>query len=77
MKNGTSQFKYSILEDAVTLDVHIEWDEYGEGSIEEITIDGLDVTEEIISFGLHDKLIEYAETHDEHFTSDAENATGF
>lgn len=77
MKNGTSNFKYSILEDVVTLDVIIEWDEYGEGIIDEVTIDGLDVTEEIISFGLHDKLIEYAETHDEYFTSDAENATGY
>lgn len=77
MKNGTSCFKYSILEDVVTLDVIIEWDEYGEGVIDEITIDGLDVTEEVLSFGLHDKLIEYAEENPEYFTSDAENATGY
>lgn len=77
MKNGTSNFKYSILEDVVTLDVIIEWDEYGEGVIDEITIDDLDVTEEIIKFGLYSTLIIYAEENPEYFTSDAENATGY
>lgn len=77
MKNGTSQFNYTILEDTVTLNVYIDWDEYGEPDIEEVTIDGYDVTEEVLSFGLRDKLIDYAEQHEEYFTRDEESRGDF
>lgn len=70
MKNGVSTFKYSILEDTVELDVRIKFED-GIGEIEEITLtDGVDVTEEILSFGLENKLVEYAEEHEEYFTAD-------
>jgi len=64
MENGVSLFKYWILEDTVELSVRIDWDEFGEPMIEEILINDLDVTEEILSYGLRDKLIEWAIDHD-------------
>ncbi len=64
MENGVSLFKYWILEDTVELSVRIDWDEFGEPMIEEILIKDLDVTEEILSYGLRDKLIEWAIDHD-------------
>ena len=57
MKDGVSCFKYWIIEDIVELDVRVVFDEYGEGEIDEILVDGLDVTAEIVSFGLADKLM--------------------
>ena len=77
MKNGTSGFSYYILQDAVELNVIIDWDEYGEPEIIEISIDGLDVTEDAIELNLSDKLIEYAGENDQYFTSDKENRAEF
>ena len=67
MKDGTSNFKYYLLEDTVELDVIIAWFD-DEPTVDEITLaDGVDVTEEILSFGLFDKLVEYAEASPDYF----------
>ena len=70
MRNGESNFKYGILNDFIILDVKIEFDDYGDAKIEETLVDGYDLTEEILSFGLEDKLIEYAEDNPEYFSKD-------
>lgn len=70
MQNGVSTFKYSILNDIVTFDVRIIFDEYGEGALEEVTVDDYDLTEEVRELNLFPKLIAYAEEHEEYFTAD-------
>ena len=67
MKDGTSNFKYYLLEDTVELNVIIAWDD-GYPTFDEITLaDGVDVTEEILSFGLFDKLVDYAVDNPSYF----------
>lgn len=70
MQNGVSSFKYFLLEDTVELDVRIKFqDDVAE--IEEVMLaDGVDVTEEILSFGLEEKLVQYAEEHEDYFIAD-------
>lgn len=78
MQNGVSTFKYNILNDLVEMDVRVIFDEYGEGTVEEVMVDGYDLTEEVGDLNLFPKLISYAEEHEEYFTADeitgAENA---
>lgn len=70
MQNGVSTFKYSILNDIVEMDVRVVFDEYGEGTVEEVTVDDYDLTEEVGELNLFPKLIAYAEEHEEYFTAD-------
>ena len=77
MKNGTSQFKYYILQDEVEMNVIIDWDEYGEPEVTEITIGELDVTEEALELNLFDKLTEYASENEQFFTSDKDTEGDF
>lgn len=77
MKNGTSQFDYDILDGTVTLNVTIDWDEYGDGEITEVLNDGYDVTDDEVIEALSEKIIDYAYTKDDAFTSDRENAAEF
>jgi len=78
MQNGVSTFKYGILNDIVEMDVRVIFDEYGEGTVEEVTVDDYDLTEEVGELNLFPKLVAYAEEHEEYFTADeitgAENA---
>lgn len=69
MQNGVSTFKYSILNEIVTFDVRVIFDEYGEGTVDEVTVDDYDLTEEVGELDLFPKLIAYAEEHEEYFTA--------
>ncbi|UOF77772.1 hypothetical protein [Caudoviricetes sp.] len=59
LKDGVSCFEYYLLEDSVCLNCRVVFDEYGEADIDEILLNGeVDVTDEILSFGLHDKIVD-------------------
>lgn len=59
MKNGTSTFRHEILSGAVELDVRIDFDEYGDADFT-IEANGFDVTEDVLSYGLEDDLLDKA-----------------
>lgn len=70
MQNGVSTFKYNILNDLVEMDVRVIFDEYGEGTVEEVLVDGYDLTEEVGELNLFPKLISYAEENEDYFIRD-------
>lgn len=76
--NGTSEFDYSILEDSVHLTCRVNFDEYGTGEVESVLLDDeYDVTEEVLSWGLEQKIVEYAEEHPDYFDSDEATRADF
>lgn len=73
MQSGTSVFNYYLLSGAIELDIRIEFDEYGNHDIT-VEYEGLDVTEDALSYGITDKLLEMA---DNYFVSDSVTAGEF